>query len=175
MLKYILVFMIFISFNASAQMQFHDETIEVEIAAPLIKPSEDTNLPNCNDQRIYNQVLEKIKDYLAQNPVNDIINNRKRILMLKNLKSFSEILIKEFDNATNHYVASEMVMTKINHNMSDKDMRLCIDNNKFIYLLIYPEGEQRFRVQIINFIAPGPKGNRFSFLYVPQELQDIDK
>ena len=68
-------------------------------------------------------------------------------------------------------VANEIVMNKINRDIKESDMRLCVgEGKKPIYLLIYPE-DFRYVVQVINFISPVDGKNDFSVWYVPEVKQ----
>ena len=126
-----------------------------------------TDMPDCNDKKLISEVKAAIEEYLSNAPQVSIIENRKRNLVLKNVDEYKEIPVSEFNNADNYLVANELIMTKINRNMTDDDLRLCVGTGKKpVYLLIYPE-DFRYRVQIINFISPTANGNAFAILYTP--------
>ncbi len=137
------------------------------------------NMPDCNDSRLISEVKEAIRSYLDDMPPMSILDYRKRHLVLKNIEKYTEVAIDEFKPSDNYLVANELTTTKINQHMTNSDFRLCASGGqKPIYLLIYPE-DFRYRVQIIDFIAPTSKGNAFSLLYTPTVKQydkiELDK
>lgn len=166
MLKILLAFGLIACGTASAQ-ELHDITIDYEV----VKPEEMevplvSNLPDCDNAILIEQVVEKIADYQKSDQAKSIIDQRRQALLVKNMGTFKELPIKDFDNDTNYYVADALIMTKINLHFTEDEMRLCQSSGKTnIYLLMYPENEA-YRVQIINFVPPTRKGNDFSILYV---------
>ena len=165
MLKYLLILLISFSYSASAQ-EAYKENIEVKIDAPI----EDvvvSNLPQCNNKVILQKVLDKIKSYQASKPVNSLVEKRARVLSLKNLTEFSEVVIEDYKHSQGLFIADEIVMVKINKGIKESDMSLCKDNSDRVFLLIYPEKES-YRVEILNFVPPTGNPNNFFVTYNPQ-------
>lgn len=171
-MKYCLFLVLFLfSFNVLAE----DISEDVDNNTPImiIYPNDNENylntdnIPDCNDPKLISEVKSAIENHVLNAPETSIVENRKRKLVLKNIDAYKEIPLSEFKSSDNYLVANELIMTKINKNMTDHDLRLCAGNgSKPIYLLIYPE-DFRYRVQIINFIPPTHSGNNFSILYTP--------
>ncbi len=165
MIKYILVLMMsFCLFAPAMAQELYDDTVNIELNSFAEDQALDIELPSCEDAKILEKVIAKIKDYQAQKPVNNIIEKRQRILILKKLQNFSQVEISPYKNGAYFYVADEVLKTKINKQVAEKDMRLCIDNNESLFLLIYPENGD-YRVEILNFVSPTKDGNNFYVFY----------
>lgn len=144
----------------------------------IIRPAEDSsdipsneNMPACNNEQMIGLVREAVGGYLHTHSDGSIISQRKRNLIMKYIDKYTEIPVADFDNSSNYLVANELILTKINKRIDERNLRLCVSEGKNpLYLLIYPE-DFGYRVQIIDFIAPGSDGNRFSVFYVPEVKQ----
>lgn len=120
--------------------------------------------PECDNPRLLQKVLERIALFYKQHPVNNIIDNRRQTLMLKNLRDFKEVDIASFEPKENYSVSDQIIAYKINKGIKDKQMRLCRSSlPRAIYLLIYPQNNF-YTVEIINF--PGmPRSEDFTTVY----------
>lgn len=107
--------------------------------------------PECQNPRLLQKVLERITSFYGQNPSNSIIDKRRQILMLKNLRNFQEVEIASFDPNENYAVSDQIISYKINKGLKEEEMRLCRSSfQRPIYLLIYPHNNF-YTVEIINF------------------------
>jgi len=128
----------------------------------------DVELPDCNNPKLVEEVRSAISEHLAEHNSGSIVEQRKRKLILKSIDQYSEVEIAKFDNKQNYDVADELIMTKINRRIKEKNMRLCVsEGKKKLYLLIYPE-DFRYQVQVIGFIPRQKEGNAFSIFYTPE-------
>jgi len=170
-MKILLLLMLSVlSFGAHAEESFSEDG-----RIMIIRPSEDDdgidndeNMPSCDNEQVVKQVYAAVEGYLREHDDGSVISRRKRNLILKYLDKYTEIPVSGFDNASNYLVANELVLTKINRRVKEKNLRLCVSDGKNpLYLLIYPENFG-YRVQIIDFVPPGPDGNTFSVFYSPE-------
>ena len=172
-MKYLLLaVMSLLSFNV-----FASETVEQEEAIMIIEAPQaadeqkSADFPTCNNEKLIDVVREHVKSHLDKETSGSIMDIRKSRLVLKNINSYTEVPVSTFDSKENFLVANEIVMNKINRDIKESDMRLCVgEGKKPIYLLIYPE-DFRYVVQIINFIPPVDGKNDFSVWYVPDVKQ----
>ncbi len=172
-MKYILLVVLSLWIHpALAEAEIPEENIMIITSPENYNVSQNENLPKCDNQVLINDVKEAIRQYLLQRVSGaSIIEQRAHRLILNNIDEYREIPLNQFDIRENYFVANEIVMTKINRNIPQSDMRLCVSNGKKpLYLLIYPE-DFRYRVQIINFIPPNSEGNNFSIFYTPEVKQ----
>ena len=124
-------------------------------------------MPDCNDAKLVSEVKTAVSQYLSKAPEVSILENRKLNLVIKNINTYKEIPVNEFNKSDNYQVADTLIMTKINQNMNDNNFRICVGTGKSpVYLLIYPE-DFSYRVKVINFIPYTQNGNDFSILYTP--------
>ena len=132
-------------------------------AAEMQKP-----LPLCSDEKLKEQVEAKITSYFENTPRLSLIERRHRQLLLRNLRSFSEIPPAEFDKKENFAVTDKMLMAKINDGLNDEDLRLCRSTSGGrvppVYLLIRPENYQVI-VDILNFLPGSPANSDFFIIY----------
>lgn len=132
--------------------------------AALYSARLDNNVPLCNEPKILEKILEKIKKYQQENPKSSIIENRKYALMLKDLRSFEEIDPQKLDIKNNYAVADKLITTKINKNVTEDQLRLCQSTgegiSKDLYLLIYRKNYETI-VDIINY---APVNEEFDFV-----------
>ncbi len=164
--------LLLLPFNVFAQEV--DDVAESKDPIMIIYPNDNENylntdnMPGCNDAKLVSEVKEVVSQYLSKVPEVSIFENRKRNLVMKNINTYKEIAVSEFNKSDNYQVADELIMTKINQNMTDNNFRICVGTGKKpVYLLIYPE-DFSYRVKIINFIPPKANGNDFSILYTPE-------
>ncbi|MBR1648948.1 MAG: hypothetical protein IJ689_05050 [Alphaproteobacteria bacterium] len=155
----------------SSTVKADDENIMIIIPQESDEVFNVEDMPDCNNTKLHQTVRSAIKEYLQNNLQGSITSLRQRRLILKNIDKYEEINIAEFDNAENYFVANELAMYKINRHLKEREMRLCRSWGQMpIYLLITPE-DFRYKVDIINFIAPTEEGNNFSVLYTPEVKQ----
>ena len=165
---FLLAVLIFVSVAAQAEEVLPEENIMIIKPTAEYKVVKDENLPHCDNEQIINGVKAAINEYLNVQKSGSIIENRAHRLILKHIEKYTEIPLEQFDYKSSYPVANEMIMAKINLEISEENMRLCVsEGKKPIYLLIYPE-DFRYRVQIIGFIPPTKDGNEFSIFYVPE-------
>ena len=172
-MKYLLLAVIsLLSFNVFASETVEQEETIMIIEAPQTADGQKSDdFPTCDNEKLINTVREQVKSYLDKETSGSIVDIRKSRLVLKHINSYTEAPIATFDSKENFLVANEIVMNKINRNIKESDMRLCVgEGKKTIYLLIYPE-DFRYVVQIINFVPPVDGKNDFSVWYVPDVKQ----
>lgn len=120
--------------------------------------------PKCDNPRLREKVLARIQEYYQQNKQTSIVDERRQALMLKKLKSFTEVDTKSFQPQENYSVADRLIDIKINDGVKASDLSLCKSvGNREIYLLIYPQNNF-YTVEIINF--PGQTDSKkFTTIY----------
>ena len=172
-MKYLLLaVMSLLSFNVFASETVEQEETIMIIEAPQTADEQKSeDFPTCDNEKLIDIVREHVKSHLDKETSGSIMDIRKRRLVLKNINSYTEVPVATFDSKENFLVANEIVMSKINRNIRESDMRLCVgEGKKPVYLLIYPE-DFRYIVQIINFVPPVDGKNNFSVWYVPDVKQ----
>ncbi|MBQ8785019.1 MAG: hypothetical protein IJZ59_03130 [Alphaproteobacteria bacterium] len=172
-MKYLLLaVMSLLSFNVFASETVEQEETIMIIEAPQTADEQKSeDFPTCDNEKLIDIVREHVKSHLDKETSGSIMDIRKRRLVLKNINSYTEVPVSTFDSKENFLVANEIVMNKINRDIKESDMRLCVgEGKKPIYLLIYPE-DFRYVVQIINFVPPVDGKNNFSVWYVPDVKQ----
>ena len=172
-MKYLLLaVMSLLSFNVFASETVEQEETIMIIEAPQTADEQKSeDFPTCDNEKLIDIVREHVKSHLDKETSGSIMDIRKRRLVLKNINSYTEVPVSTFDSKENFLVANEIVMNKINRDIKESDMRLCVgEGKKPIYLLIYPE-DFRYVVQIINFVPPVDGKNDFSVWYVPDVKQ----
>lgn len=129
-------------------------------------------LPGCDNEQMIEKVIAKVDAYNQEHPATSIMKKRNQALMLKNLRHFAEIDAADFTSKQNYNVANQILMTKINRRLDDKDLRLCKNTGKGkaseIYLLIYPWWDNVY-VSIINFIPPSGENSDFFIVFNGEE------
>lgn len=169
----LLLILCLFSFNVGAE-----EVVSQDDRIMIIRPVEDDsgiqsneNMPSCDNAQMIEQVREAVGAYLNLHNDGSIISRRKRNLIMKFIDKYTEIPVAEFDNSSNYLVANELILTKINKRVNEKNIRLCVSSGKNpLYLVIYPE-DFGYRVQIVDFIPSDSTGNKFSVFYVPEVKQ----
>ncbi len=172
-MKYLLLaVMSLLSFNVFASETVEQEETIMIIEAPQTADEQKSeDFPTCDNDKLIDIVREHVKSHLDKETSGSIMDIRKRRLVLKNINSYTEVPVSTFDSKENFLVANEIVMNKINRDIKESDMRLCVgEGKKPVYLLIYPE-DFRYIVQIINFVPPVDGKNNFSVWYVPDVKQ----
>lgn len=158
MRKWLLMMSLLAAFGARAE--------EVDLLAPEPETPEETlpvaapQLPDCHNQQMVQQVLEKIKSYNADNPVTSLIDRRQRALRLRFVSDYSPVPVADFASKEHRNVSDKILMVKINQGLDDKDLLLCESNvggSGFapVYLLIYNDKYQHTQVDIINYQIDG--------------------
>ena len=120
--------------------------------------------PNCNNPRLLEKVLARISAYYEKHPQFSIMDQRQQVLLLKSLKKFQEISLKNFQPKDNYALADRIIDIKINDGIKEKDLSLCKSlGDREIYLLIYPQ-KSFYTIEIINF--PGQINSKeFTTIY----------
>lgn len=114
--------------------------------------------PTCENARLSEKVLQRIKQYYADHKEISIVNQRRQALLLKNLNKFSAVPVSTFNPKNNYSVADRLIDIKINEGIPEEKISLCKSQSKEnIYLLIYPTGSF-YTVEIVNF--PGQKNSK---------------
>lgn len=171
-MKYLLLFLTFFAFNALAE---EENTTDSRIM--IIRPVENndildtSDMPTCDNAKMIKMVRDAVGGYLDNHQTGSIIEQRQRRLVLKVIDNYTELSIPDFESSTNYLVANELIMTKINRHIDERNMRLCVsDGSQPIYLFVYPD-DFGYRVQVVDFIPPTNEGNAFSVFYVPEVKQ----
>ena len=154
--------------TASAQEASNQDSLEeIIIDNNVKKTSESYTHPSCENSRIVENVVLKIKEYYDREEARNIKETREQLLLQKNIDSFEEVDITSFAPSKNYAVADAILLNKINHGIQDSQMRLCHIKNKFVkkdlYLLMLPH-EGRSLIKILNFM-PNQNEDEFSFVY----------
>lgn len=151
------------------------ETLELPAEAAeefIIDKPKAIVLPGCDNEQMIEKVIAKVDAYNQEHPASSIMNKRNQALMLKNLRHFAEVDVADFTSKQNYNVANQILMTKINRRLDDKDLRLCKNTGKGkaseIYLLIYPWWDNVY-VSIINFIPPTGENSDFFIVFNGEE------
>ncbi len=154
-----------------------DETAILELSSGetqefVIDQPQAIALPECDNEQMIEKVIAKVDAYNQEHPATSIMNKRNQALLLKNLRHFAEVDSVGFTSEQNYNVANQILMTKINRGLDDKDLRLCKNTGKGkasdIYLLIYPWWDNVY-VSIINFIPQTGENNDFFIVFNGEE------
>lgn len=131
-------------------------------------PIEETARPSCDNKRLIEGIVNKIKDYQKEHPSKMLIEKRRDSLLLKNLSSFEEVSAKNFTGKQNFNVANRIIMAKINKGILEQTFVLCKSkgqgNAGDVYALLYPIGDG-YVVEVINFLPGSDDDSEFSFIF----------
>lgn len=159
------------SLVSEVQIEDDDTTLNIVITGNNTEDAfadERLDMPDCNDSKLIADIVAKISAFQQGKASVMQIDKRKDALLLKNLHSFSEVLVKGFDSKKDYNVANRIIVTKINKGIADEQIRLCKSNGQGrageIYAMIYPAADS-FVVDIINFIPEANAKEPFAIIY----------
>lgn len=113
-------------------------------------------LPSCQNPVLLERVLAEIKKYQEDNPPQNIKERRKQQLLLKNLNGFIPVDSRVFTSKDEPRTANRLITVKINRGLDDSELVLCKSSGRGekynIYLLVYPDGNEGYIVDILNFV-----------------------
>ncbi len=120
--------------------------------------------PQCDNPRLLEKVKARIEQYYQQQKQTSIIDERRQVLMLKKLKTFTPVDVQNFPPQENYAVADRLIDIKINEGVKAQDLSLCKSSGeREIYLLIYPQNNF-YTIEIINFPGQADSKN-FTTVY----------
>ena len=135
------------------------------VSASVYSEQDYFGLPTCNDPKMIEMVFNRIKEYQSTEKVENIVEKRHQILILKDVTSFHEEFASGFNSKNNFFVANKLIMLKINQGLTDNQIRVCQSSSQGLasqlYLIIYPENYE-VRVDIMNYL---PQDSDFGFIY----------
>jgi len=127
-------------------------------------------LPACSDEKLQISAKEYIKKYLDETLNQGTIFRRHKYFVLHNLDKFAEENIADYKTAATSPVSDMIAHAKMNKGIIEENMRLCKNTsaNKYagkIFLLIYPEDENNYRVNVINLARTQIGQSETTFTY----------
>lgn len=109
---------------------------------------------SCNDEKLLQQLRNFLDPYINKKNYSSAINRRRAFLIIKNLKNFEELDLKNINYQEDTLAADRLVELKINNKFSEEDIKICKASNRFIgeniYMIIYKTSDT-FKVETINF------------------------
>lgn len=136
--------------NASLTEEKEPEFVEVYQVEKDIK-----SLPSCDDEKLHNEVKAYVQSYFAKTLNWGTLERRHQYFVLSNLNRFEEKNIADYKTAETSPISDLIAHIKMNNGIIEENMRLCknTSTNKHagkIYLLIYPENDDNYIVNVIN-------------------------
>lgn len=123
--------------------------------------------PTCDNQHLYDKVMAKIQEYMAQSPAVSTIAKRHKALILANINNFSNVPVENFSADEDFNTANALIMIKINKKIAEKDLIVCRQQGSSalpIYLIIYPYSDN-YIIHIINLDKFSDNYEDISLLY----------
>lgn len=136
-----------------------EETIQIinnqDTGETDLTPKIASDKPACEDRALLAQVHQAVSAWQEKSPAETIYDRRAQLLSVKNIRSFAAVDVDSFVPATNYKVADRIITVKINEQLTNRDLRLCISDNPIlkskIYLLMRPLTDGTVGVDIINY------------------------
>ena len=127
-------------------------------------------IPACDDEKLQKNTIEYIQKYFDATPNQSTIFRRHKYFVLHNLDKFAEENLADYKTAATSPVSDIIAYIKMNRGVIEENMRLCKNtstNNhvKNIYLLVYPEDDSNYRVNVINLSPSLTELDKTNFVY----------
>ena len=127
--------------------------------------AEEIILPDCEDEYLIEKVVDAVKQFQATQEAESVVEKRRQKLILKNLEKFKEVPHKGFTSAQDFITANQLLMTKINKSLDDKDILLCQSDTEGlaakVFLVIYHHNGE-YVADVTNIL---PEGKILSIVY----------
>lgn len=111
-------------------------------------------MPNCNDDNLVERIKNELKPYLLQNENVSIYDQRRRQLVIKNIKNFVAVDTNNVNIKEDRPIADRLIELKISERIPREDIRICKSFNKAtgynIYTMMYFQ-KQKLIAEIVNF------------------------
>ncbi len=110
----------------------------------------------CDDARLKKQIVDFVFHTISKNPTNSVLENRSRVLLVRNMHDFQEIDPDKISSRDSYITATSLAYLKIKKQR--KVLRVCVSRgNKTkgfnnVYAIIYPFSGY-YRVAVTN-LAP---------------------
>ena len=151
----------------SLDKQLSTEEKQQENSSDLEYIDEDNKRPELTCAQIQPQVAQFIFNNLKQNDSHSVIEKRKKILFINNLKNFQEIAEQDIDKS-NFEVHAALMHLKINEHQDI--YRICVSKNpndkkfKEVFAIIYPYINY-YKVVVTNLITVPEELDKVTFIY----------
>lgn len=127
-------------------------------------------LPTCEDENLQKNTYEYVKNYFAASKNTGALHRRQRYFILNNLNKFEEQNIADYKTPETSPISDMIAHIKVNRGVIEENMRLCKNKseNQYagkVYLLIYPEDKDNYRVNVINLARELSEQNKTTFTY----------
>lgn len=125
--------------------------------------------PDCFNPSLVRKVKSAVHAYQESNRAESLLEQRRQKLLLKNIGNFVPVNSDNFTSQDDLRTANKLIMLKINEGIESSAITLCKNSgsgaNYNLYLLIYPQSTDSYKVEIINFLPLSPEGTDLSFIY----------
>ncbi|MBR2299270.1 MAG: hypothetical protein IJ870_01690 [Alphaproteobacteria bacterium] len=157
------LFALFLAFAIEAKAQSEDFSKPEQELGKI----ETIQRPRCSDKAFEKKIQEAVQAYFQTKPSDSTVAKRRKVLKLKKLHDFEEVLAKVFTPDMDYRTANALIKIKINEHVKEDEIVLCkqgAQKGKAIYVIAYPYLDN-FKVHIINLDEQNTDDDAVSFIY----------